>query len=762
MNTRNPSKTAATTAGAESSQRFESIHQTRGVTILMALDHIGARAAAIAITAILFAGVTHAQVGNLFDYRPTTTIENIGASIAPLIDGELDDEVWQTTSPIRTFFQSDPIAGGKPSEETSVVIVHDDEAIYIAATLYVKDKKDITATIQERDGELWDDDQFRIQFDTFDTGRDAYGFAVNPLGSRYDYLVENNAYINAYWNTIWTAKVRRGPDRWTLEMAIPLRSLPHDLSAPTWGMQIVRVIRSKNEVIRWSTVTQALSSIDMSIAGRVTGIHGTNRGARLDLQGFAGASWNRRRVPAGHDTTSSLVPSGNLFYRMTPSLTGTLTVNTDFSDTPLDLRQVNTSRFSLFYPEVREFFLQDAAIFQFGGTNFEDDVNGTPFFSRRIGIVNGQPVDILAGAKLSGSQGRINVGALSVRTKDAADIDAQQLSTVRIAAEVLGESRIGIVATHGDPAGLSANSVIGLDFLHRNSSLSAGRQLVVDTFILSSSNDGVDDSSYGANVSSLSDRFSWNVSFKRLGEDFQPKLGFVNRAGVRRFGAGTSLTARPQGSWLRLASIEGYATVFTDLSGNTQSQEFTLQHCGESDNGEEWCASTTAVREVIGAGFLLPNDILVAPGDYQYQRSRLQAKSSSSYRASISIAYEVGDYFDGTRQDIELKLESRLSRFLRADLAHNVNRIRLPSGEVDIHITAITVNVNFTPEMQFASQIQHDNISRQLSYFGRYSWEFRPQSELFLSLSQNYLGETGSFQSTETGLTFRIGNTFRF
>jgi hypothetical protein len=538
--------------------------------------------------------------------------------------------------------------------------------------------------------------------------------------------------------------------------------LPHDVAAATWGLQIVRIIRSKNEVIRWSTVTQSLSSVDMSIAGRVTGISGTTGGARLDIQGFAGASWDRQLVDSDFVTESSLAPSGNIFYRFTPSLTGTLTFNSDFSDTPLDSRQVNTSRFSLFLPEVRAFFLQDAAIFQFGGTNFENDPNGTPFFSRRIGIVDGQPVDIVAGAKLSGSHGRIKIGALSVQTKGDNGVGEQQLSTARLAAEVLSESRVGMVATSGDPTGVNDNSVVGMDFLYRNSGLFPGRQIVTDVFFLRSRTNGLHDGAYGAHVASLKDQFSWNISFKRLGENFQPMLGFANRVGVRRYGTEVNLKTRPQGGWLRWASIEGYAKVFTDLGGDTESEEFTLQHCGESNNGEQWCMSTGSTREVINEVFFLPTDIPVAPDDYRYVRARLQATTSPVYPASSDIAYEFGKYLNGSRQDFQLALESRLSRFLRVDLSHMLNWIRLPSGRVDIRITSVLLNVNFTPEMQFASQIQHDNISNQLSYAGRYSWEFRPQSELFFSLSQDYIGDPGSFRSTATGLTFRIGNTFRF
>ena len=706
--------------------------------------------------------IVAAEFADAYSYRPDAVPVRIGADRAPVIDGDLSDDVWLSTPPITTFYQSDPVAGAPPSEDTAVMIVHDGENIYVGAILYVSRAGDITATIQERDGELWDDDQFRIQFDTYDTGRDAYGFMVNPLGSRYDYLVENNTDINAYWNTIWSAKTSRRADRWTAEIVIPLDSLPHDRSAQSWGLQIVRVIRKNNEVVRWSAITQSLGSIDMSIAGRLHGIEGETSGRGLDVQGFVRTSWDRQSVASGFDDTSAVEPSANVFYRITPSLTGTLTVNTDFSDTPLDSRQVNTSRFSLFFPEVREFFLQDAAVFQFGGANFQNDVNGTPFFSRRIGIVDGQPVDIGSGVKLSGSVGRTNIGVLTVRTKDADLPDAPQLTSVRFSAEVLAESRLGLVVTDGDPAGLADNSVFGADFLYRNSHIRPGRQYLVDTFYLASNDDALRDEAYGINASSTSDAFAWHLAYKYVGRDFRPRLGFVNRAGTRRYDAGLTLTARPADNWVAWASLESGLTIYRSLAGKIETSDVTLQHCGESRHAETWCLSAYSTREVIDELFLLPGEVPVAVGDYRYARLGLQAKTSTINPVTLNVACTLGDYFDGSRQDIDLIFESRLSRFIRANIEYALNRIRLPSGGVDIRIVSMNVNLNFTPEMQFASQIQHDNISRRLSYFGRFSWEFRPESELFLSLSQDYLGEPGSFRSEGTGLTFRIGNTFRF
>ena len=304
---------------------------------------------------------------------------------------------------------------------------------------------------------------------------------MGASGGRTDELELNNTQELTQWNTIWAARVRRVADGWTAEVAIPFRDLSYDSTQTEWGFDFSRRIRHKNERIYWSGWNPTLAFTDISQNGNLTGIKDINRGLGLDVQVY-GATRVKRDWQNPTDRTSlSIAGGGNAFYKITPALTGTLTVNPDFSDAPLDVRQVNTTRFSLFTPETRDFFLQDAAAFEFGGHNFmrnyndRSSNNGRPFFSRNIGLVQGVPVSILAGGKLSGEYDGFGIGALSVMTNPTPTTPGQVLSAARITHPIFSQSKFGIVFTNGDPTGKSKNTVAGADFQYLDSNF-FGRQ----------------------------------------------------------------------------------------------------------------------------------------------------------------------------------------------------------------------------------------------------------------------------------------------
>lgn len=403
-------------------------------------------------------------------YTPRVTAVRIERDSAPVIDGDLSDAVWVRAEPIDKFYQVEPVEGATPSQPTRAYILYDEKNLYIGIYAYDSEPESIRRSQMQRDPALQDDDGLRIMIDPFGSFRDSYFFGVNPNGARSDALVENNNNFRDEWNTIWRAKAQVVEDGWIAEFAIPFQSISFDRSLDEWNFQIIRTVRRNNEEIRWSNIDQNRNRIDLTNPGRLAGIRDVESGVGLEVQTFvtgAGAyDWET------DSTDFSFDPSGNVFYKLTPSLTGSLTVNTDFSDTSLDARQVNTGRFSLFFPETRDFFLQDAAVFEFGGRIFNNGpVNGLPFFSRNIGIVNGQPVDIVAGAKLSGKAGPANVGLISARTgsADAIGVDGQFLSAARLSVPVLSESKVGVVFTNGDPTGDVNSSVAGADFQYKKS-----------------------------------------------------------------------------------------------------------------------------------------------------------------------------------------------------------------------------------------------------------------------------------------------------
>lgn len=727
----------------------------------------GAGAAALG-AAIVGTGAS-AQDIDFANYEPSVRAVKIERDAAPDIDGDLSDAAWSFAGRIEQFYQVEPTQGGQPSEPTIAYLMYDERNLYIGVRAFDSEPDRITATVQGRDGEVWKDDTIKILLDPFNTRRDSFFFQVNALGARLEMLTENNSDARTSWDIIWEADAQIDEEGWSLEVKIPFQSISFDPNADDWGFQIVREIKRKNEVIRWANIDQSFGDINIQRPGRLAGIDDADQGVGLDVQAFANAAWRRRWQEPGREDDFTVEPSGNIYYKLTPSMTGTLTFNTDFSDAPLDTRQVNTSRFALFFPEVRDFFLQDAAIFAFGGRNFTaqgpNKVNGTPFFSRRIGILPGEPpVDITAGAKLSGSVGRFNIGALTTRMNETAVVDAQQLSVVRVSAEVGAESRVGAVFTNGDPTGETNNTVAGLDYQYRNSDFLGGQTLNIDAFALKSfSNETSDEGeSFGVDIAMPNDRHFGFFTFKQIDETYDPKLGFTNRPDTRLYSGVYRRRWRPQESYLRFYQMGMFTHYFTDLNDTPQSRNSGAWFTLVNQIGDELEFNYSNEFENIIAPFQLPDGVVVPVGRYTYNRGSVDISSSDARPVELSASVECCEWFDGDRLDISTSLNLRLSRFLALNWSHDINDIRLPTGDVTIHISSINADANFTPNLQFASQIQYDNISESLSYFGRLRWEIRPETELFISLSHQAFTDFDRFQSIESGSVIRVGNTFRF
>src|SRR5690348_13349892 len=374
------------------------------------------------------ASVQGAPAHDFQTYRPSLAATRITPAEAPNIDGDISDLVWQKAPALDEFYQLEPREGAPASERTIVHMLYDDKNLYFSFMVFDDEPQKITAHIKARDGSIDQDDFVRILLDPYKTRRNGYVFEVNALGARREGLVQNNSDFLYEWNTFWNAKARMLPNGWSAEVVIPFRSISYDKATTDWGFDLMRIVRRKNERIRWSGISEIIQSPDISRAGTLTGVTDIDQGLGLDIQAYSAIRYQRDWDVLGH-SGFQFRPSGSAFYKITPSLTGTLTTYTDFSDTPLDQRQVNIGRFGLFFPETRDFFLQDAAAFEFGGLLLHDDPNGRPFFSRNVGLINGShPVDLLAGVKLSGNYEGFDIGALSVRTNGTRTTDGQFLS----------------------------------------------------------------------------------------------------------------------------------------------------------------------------------------------------------------------------------------------------------------------------------------------------------------------------------------------
>ena len=697
-------------------------------------------------------------------YTPRVQATRIDPSNAPVIDGDLSDPVWRQAPAIEEFYQVEPTEGAAPSQRTLAYILYDERTLYVGIYAYDTNPEGIRRSQMQRDAVLQDDDAVRIMLDPFGSFRDAYFFGVNPNGARSDALVENSNNFRDQWNTIWRAKASVVEDGWIAEFAIPFQSISFDASLDEWNMQIIRTIRRNGEEIRWSNIDQNRGRIDITNPGRLSGIEGIESGAGLEVQTFVtGASaydWETDQ------TDFQLNPSGNVFYKVTPALTASLTLNTDFSDTGLDSRQVNTGRFSLFFPETRDFFLQDAVVFEFGGRMFGDP-NGLPFFSRNIGIVNGQPVDIIAGAKLSGKAGPANIGLISARTgsADAINVAGQFLSAARISVPVLSESKVGLVFTNGDPTGETNSTVAGADFQFKKSNVFDGGTLTAETAYVHSFTGGIDDEMVSAETAYRSQKWNGTLRFRHIGENYAPRLGFVNRTGYRRYGGNIWRTYRPENSFIRRAETGVWTNLFTDMN-DVKTDHYTGGWANaENHAGDRAQFNYEHAYLAIDAPFNIAGEVPVDIGEYRWNqyRATLQATEARTIGGRVEIGW--GGIYDGDYFSVNSRINLRPIRFFELALSHSYSDFNLPSGAIGIHVASIDSTIAFTPDMTIKTEIQYDNISQGLTFFSRFSWEPVPEREIFLSFGHTAIIEREDFPrdftSQSSSLALRLGHTFR-
>jgi Carbohydrate family 9 binding domain-like len=696
-------------------------------------------------------------------YRPAASARRIEAAQAPKIDGDISDGIWEQAPALSEFYQLEPNEGRPASERSVVRVLYDENNLYFAIHAFDREPDKITASVKSRDGDLSKDDLFRIYLDPYLSRRDGYVFEVNPLGARADALVENNSNFLTEWNTIWSAQARIVSDGWTAEVAIPFRSISYDPAKARWGFDLFRLIRRKGERIRWSQINNQLPSVDISRSGTLDGVRDTAKGLGLDLKLYGSLRYKHEWEPPREDDLK-FEPSGNAYYKITPALTGTLTFNTDFSDTPLDERKVNTGRFGLFFPETRDFFLQDAAVFEFGGNNLGEEVNGRPFFSRNIGLVDGVPVDIVAGGKVSGQLGELGVGGLLVATEGTDFYDGQILSAARITQPVLGESELGLVFTNGDPTGLTENTVAGGDFQFRNSTWFGGDTFKADFFYERSfSNVYGDDDAFGANLSYPNRPFSGKFQFKEVGEDFYPALGFVNRPGIRLYDGNFYWQPWPKNSSIRWYETGVWHRFVTDLDDVLQTREGGAWFGFMTQKTDLAFLDLINTHENVAAPFSLPRNVVVPADKYTWTNVKLYLESAIGRPVSVVAEVECCSYFNGDLLRTFLSLNWRPDSSWEFSGQHSFYNISLPTGDVEIQIYALNVTLNFTPDMQLRTQSQYDNISRAFGMSARYRWEFMPGSEVFVALGESGELFNGShYRSSTTQASVRIGHLMRF
>jgi len=679
-------------------------------------------------------------------------------SSPPVIDGRLDDDVWRNAAVVDDFHQVLPDDGSAPTEATTVRVLYDDDFLYIAADLRDSTPELIRAT-QLIQGRLFDaDDRFFVTVDSFNNRRNDYFFQVNANGIRREALRENNARFIEEWQTIWHAQSAVNDDGWSTEIAIPFKSISFDPGSDTWGINFGRGVTRKQEFTMWSSYERQNWP---AYAGEMSGIDGIEQGLGLDIR--PAIVLRRRDDYVIPETTNDIEPSLDVLYRITPSLNAAFTVNTDFSTTEVDDQQVALDRFSLFVPEKRDFFLQDAGIFEFGNI----DTNGRPFFSRRIGLSsNGDPVGLDAGAKLTGRLGRFSVGALAIRQEAYEEVDATDLLVARASANVLEESSVGFIATHGDPGSNDENSLLGIDFLYRNSDGIFGQIVQGQLWAQQTQTNGLtaDNSAYGAKFEMPNDRIAAWIAAMEIQENFNPALGFVNRTGIRQASGGFRYRHRPEtGPW-RAINHRLNATLVTDMRGELLTGLFRVSPVHfYSHNGDSLYFDWQRSRENVEQDFDLFDRLLVPAGNYEFDRYRAEIATGSQRPVSIVLSVQNGGFFGGSRLEKFAEFQWRQSAHLFVSLSLTENDVQLPSGEFTSRLASLRGDFAFNSSWSWSNLVQYDNTAEVFGVNSRLRFMPTAGREILLVLNHGAtIEEDNRLSRRDNEIILKFSYTFRY
>ena len=695
-----------------------------------------------------------------------------------VIDGSLDEAAWRQAPTIGDLVQRIPVAGAAPTERTEVRLLYDEDNLYIGVMCHDTEPDRVLASQMARDASLNADDRLAIVLDTFRDQSNAFHFATNPAGAMVDGLVFANGETNDDWDGIWIVRTARTGAGWSAEFAIPFKTLSFPAGETVWGFNISRTIQRKLEENRWTGARFQTEFFQISEAGRITNLEGLQQGVGLDIRPFMARLWPR--PDTGGDTVVGK-PGVDLFYNITPSLKLSFTANTDFGETEVDARQINLTRFSIFFPEKRTFFLQDAGVFNFATTGIDPPggIPGTgaeifPFFSRRIGLLGGQEVPIDYGAKLTGRVGRTEVGMLDVRTRGVRDADAGNLLVGRLKRNFLEQSYVGAILTNGDPASGLSSSTVGVDMrLATSSFLGGNRNMVVNAFGLRSNNEGVVDNnaSFGFGAHYPNDRFEGQILWREIQENFDPAIGFVQRSNVRMLRVAGSFNPRPNPSTgIQQMYHDVFYTRFTRLdNGLVESWDIYATivdwHFNSGDSLHS-LFDLNPTYERLFEPFEISPGVVLPVGEYRFMPMRIFFTSAQKRRVQGSIGLTFGNYWSGTAQSLRTGISYKLPPNFLVSFNADQTFASLPEGEFVARIYSSEVNYAVSPFLTFSNLIQFDNRSGNLGLQSRVHWTIEPGSDLFFVFGQGWVQdlERGyrEFRRQDSRLATKLQYTFRF
>ena len=662
------------------------------------------------------------------------------------IDGVLDESDWTAADSIADLTQIEPVEGARATGRTIVRVLVSNDALVIGIRAEAGDSAGLVSFARERDPVLTNEDHVKIVLDTYRDGRTGYVFAINPNGARYDALVSGQGESeNANWDAAWESAATRSATGWSAEIRIPVRSILFKPGLTSWGLNVQRRVQRHLETDRWASPERDYKVTQTFRAGELSQIPafalGIGLSVRPSITAGAGIPATGARVRRNGDLSldaTQLIGANTL---------ASLTVNTDFAETEIDTRRTNLTRFPLVFPEKRTFFLQGADIFDFGiGTG--DDVR--PFFSRRIGLLDGSEVPIIVGGKVNGRARGANYGAVVLQTGDvtlAGDSVVTRGSSVgvlRLKQNVFRESTIGLLGTFGDPRGRSGSFTAGSDFTYQTSRFRGDKNFLAGAWGLASGRENLSGrhAAFGVQIDYPNDLWDVATNYKYLGDGFDPSLGFVPRPGVQIANFNVVYQPRPRrriaGMRVRQMFHEFEARGVADLRGQWESYRvFTAPVNWRLESGDRFEFNVVPVGEQLVAPFEIASNVTIPVGTYHWRRYRLEAGLAQKRRFSGQAAWWFGNFYSGRLDEFSLTAAWKPTSLFIMELNATRNVGRLAEGRFTQDLVGTRVRVNVSPNLQVNSYLQYDNESDRFGSNTRLRWTFSPLGDLFVVYNHN-------------------------
>jgi hypothetical protein len=675
------------------------------------------------------------------------TVRAVRVSQPLHIDGNLDENVYRIVAPITGFIQTNPQPGAAATEQTEAWVFFDDKNLYIAGRCHDSHPERWVANELRRDGQaIIRNENFAVLLDTFYDRRNAFLFESTPIGGIYDATVTNERGPEIDWNPVWETHSGRFPGGWTVEMAVPFKSLRYKPgSSQVWGLNIRRTIRWKNEETFIGKMPQQSGSVIFMVsqAGTLVGLDVPSGSKNLEIKPYGITSLTTDRLA---NPPLSKKRDGNagfdVKYGLTQNLTANFTYNTDFAQVEIDSQQVNLTRFSLFFPEKRDFFLEGQGLYDFGGTTgttgARSNTTGVApllFFSRRIGFNRNRAIPVDTGGRLTGKVGRFSVGLQDVRTGD--DVTSQTPPTnflvARVKRDILRRSFIGAMYTGRSVSSLGSGSA---ETYGADASLGFYTNLKINAFLAKTTTPKLigDDTSYRTQLSYTGDRYGVELDRVTVGEHFNPDVGFLSRTAFHRSYGSLRFSPRPKKrSAVRKWSYQLDYEYFTNPGGRLESRNGTADFGIEFQNSDRFSLAHDVNYELLVKPFKIASNVTIPAGQYSFWNTQANWALGNQRKVSGSLNFGYGSFYNGNRTTFGYNT-GRIEVTPRFSLEPSIseNWVHLPYGDFTATLLGNRCTYTFTPRMFFSGLVQYNSTNTSLSSNLRLRWEYSPGSELFV------------------------------